>query len=38
MSTLEIRAPGALSSIQDAGRRGYRRIGVPPGQARWHRN
>ncbi|MBX3687425.1 MAG: biotin-dependent carboxyltransferase family protein [Rhodocyclaceae bacterium] len=29
MSTLEIRAPGALSSIQDAGRRGYRRIGVP---------
>ena len=29
MSILEIRTAGALSSIQDGGRRGYRHIGVP---------
>lgn len=29
MSLIEIMAPGALSSIQDIGRRGYRRFGVP---------
>ncbi|MCZ4306695.1 biotin-dependent carboxyltransferase family protein [Zoogloeaceae bacterium G21618-S1] len=29
MSALEIRSPGALASIQDVGRRGWRRIGVP---------
>ncbi|MBT0963956.1 5-oxoprolinase subunit C family protein [Denitromonas iodatirespirans] len=29
MSRLEIKSPGALASIQDAGRRGWRRIGVP---------
>ena len=29
MSALEIRSPGALASIQDIGRRGWRRIGVP---------
>ena len=27
--TLEVAAPGAYASLQDAGRRGYRRIGVP---------
>jgi biotin-dependent carboxylase-like uncharacterized protein len=26
---LEVRSPGAYASIQDAGRRGYRRLGVP---------
>lgn len=29
MSQLEIRAPGAFASIQDLGRRGWRRVGVP---------
>lgn len=29
MSTLEIVSPGALASVQDAGRRGWRRIGIP---------
>lgn len=26
---LEVRSPGAYASLQDAGRRGYRRVGVP---------
>lgn len=29
MNTVTIRSPGAFASIQDRGRRGYRRIGVP---------
>ena len=29
MSHLEIKSPGALASIQDGGRRGWRRVGVP---------
>ena len=29
MSTLEVRAPGALATLQDTGRHGWRRIGVP---------
>ncbi|MCB1964125.1 MAG: urea amidolyase, partial [Rhodocyclaceae bacterium] len=29
MSTLEVVAPGALATLQDAGRHGWRRIGVP---------
>lgn len=29
MNTVTIRSPGAYASIQDHGRRGYRRIGVP---------
>lgn len=29
MSAIEILSPGALASVQDAGRRGWRRIGIP---------